>query len=251
LQALRDVLRGLGLQSIDGSFLEGLFRGVVEPDEVPDRVVTYVLRFGRGGDIRIGKKISYAKHHTVDEALVRYYYDLALFYARRGDMKLSGVALGRAIHYAQDGAVKTRKLMVLDVHEDVEKRISEAIKSLGQEVFKLCRGVELGKKSSSNALEALCIAYSRTLNILRNFFTELMQRPDIERLRRGVWMWRAGKALAMVAAVMAPLVLGSVEALAITLPTAIGLALYTPQTYYQAMRAGIMITKPRGYHTAY
>ena len=64
-------------------------------------------------------------------------------------------------------------------------------------------------------------------------------------------MWRAGKALAIVVAVVAPLVLGSVEALAITLPIAIGLALYTPQTYYQAMRAGIMITKPRGYHTAY
>jgi len=78
-----------------------------------------------------------------------------------------------------------------------------------------------------------------------------MHRPDIERLRRGVWMWRAGKALAIAVAVVAPLALGSVEALAITLPIAIGLALYTPQTHYQAMRAGIMITKPRGYHTAY
>ena len=95
------------------------------------------------------------------------------------------------------------------------------------------------------------ISYARTLNILRNFFTELMQRPDIRRLRRGVWMWRAGKALAIAVAVIAPLVLGCVEALAITLPIAIGLALYTPQTCYKAMRAGIIITKPRGYHTAY
>ena len=64
-------------------------------------------------------------------------------------------------------------------------------------------------------------------------------------------MWRAGKALAIVVAVVAPLVLGSIEALVITLPIAIGLALYTPQIYYQAVRAGIIITKPRGCHTAY
>jgi hypothetical protein len=76
--------------------------------------------------------------------------------------------------------------------ELVEKGISEAIKSLGLEIFKLCRGV---------------------------------------------WMWRAGKALTIVAAVIAPLMLGSIGALAIELPIAIGLALYAPQTYYQAMLA--------------
>ena len=97
-QALREVsgeLRALGAK-----FEEGLYRGGVEPDEVPDGVVK--ARMGRR---RTYFYIGHAKHHTVDETLINYYYDLALYYARRGRVLLSGVALGRAIHYAQDGSV--------------------------------------------------------------------------------------------------------------------------------------------------
>ena len=243
-QALREVsgeLRALGEK-----FEEGLYRGVVEPDEVPDGVVK--ARMGRR---RTYFYIGHAKHHTVDETLINYYYNLALYYARRGRVLLSGVALGRAIHYAQDGSVKTRRFLILDEHERVEKEIEEALKSFEEGAWKYRRGAESSKKASTQGLEALCIAYEKTSRILKSFLAELTKPVDVEELRKRVQMIRGVKAGIAIASILVTLAAGNFLALAIAMLMSIVIALYRPKTYYEAMRAGLMVLKPYGFEPAY
>jgi hypothetical protein len=247
-QALHEVSGELG--SLRREFVEGLFRGVVEPDEVPDKAVRSRVRVARGG-VRVYSYEGYAKHHAVDNALVKYYYNLALYYARRENQFLSGVALGRAIHYAQDGSIKTRRLLVLDVHDRVERGVEEAVKSIGRDVWRLCRDVKLSKEASTQGLEALCIAFRKTCELLKNFHTELAKPVDVKRLRKRVWAIRFTKAAIATAAILIALAIESILVLALAIIISIGIAYYRPKTYYEAMKAGLMILKPYSYKPAY
>uniref|UniRef100_A0A7J3QF04 Uncharacterized protein n=1 Tax=Ignisphaera aggregans TaxID=334771 RepID=A0A7J3QF04_9CREN len=251
-QALQDVCRELSLDSLDREFLKSLYRGVVEPDKVPDRVVRYRLRIGRSSRVKISTRIGYAKHHTVDKTLISYYYYLALYYARRENKMLSGLALGRAIHYAQDSAIKTRKYMLVDVHNEVEKELEALTKNLRKDIQELCRDLKLDKRSSSTQdIEALCISYTQTIEILKNFFIELKQSIDIKKLWKRIWITRTLKTITALTLITTPLLLNIYEALVFTIPIAVGIALYRPRLYYEAMKTGIMVLKPYNYKTAY
>uniref|UniRef100_A0A7C5XLG4 Uncharacterized protein n=1 Tax=Ignisphaera aggregans TaxID=334771 RepID=A0A7C5XLG4_9CREN len=249
-QALQDVCREFSLDSLDREFLKGLYRGVVEPDKVPDRVVKYRLRIGRSSRVRVST--GYAKHHTVDKTLISYYYHLALYYARRENKMLSGLALGRAIHYAQDGAIKTRKYLLVDVHDEVEKELEILAKSLREDIQELCRDMKLDKKSSSTQdIEALCISYTQTIELLKNFFIELKQSIDIKKLWKIIWIARILKTITALTLITIPLLLNTYEALFFIIPITIGVALYRPRIYYEAMKTGVMILKPYNYKTVY
>ena len=251
-QALQVVCRELGLDGLDREFLKSLYRGVVEPDKVPDRVVKYRLRIGRSSRVKVSTRIGYAKHHTVDKTLISYYYHLALYYARKENKMLSGLALGRAIHYAQDSAIKTRKYLLVDIHDKVEKELEALTKKLKEDIQELCRDVKLDRKSSSTQdIDALCIGYTQTIEILKNFFTELKQSIDIKKLWKRIWVTRTLKTIVALTLIAIPPLLNIYEALIITIPIAIGVALYRPKLYYEAMKSGIMILKPYSYKTAY
>jgi len=246
LQALQDVCREFILDSLGREFLDGLYRGIVEPDKKPDKVVRYRFK-GRG---RVSVRVGYAKHHTVDKTLVSYYYHLALYYARKENRMLSGLALGRAIHYAQDSSVKTKKYLVIDIHEEVEEELEDLAKNLGEDIQELCRDIELDEKPSKG-IEALCISYEQTIEILKNFFTELRESIDVEEMLKRIWIARILKTITALALAATPLLLNIYGALFFTIPIAIGVALYRPRIYYEAMKAGIMVLKPYSYETVY
>jgi len=248
-QALREVSEELG--ALGERFVKGLYKGVVEPDKVSDKAVKIKVRITRSGRVRVRSYRGYAKHHTVDESLIEYYYNLALYHARRRNAFLSGVALGRAIHYAQDGSVETKRFPVLNVHDRVEEEIEEAIKSFGGDVWKLCRSTKLGREASTQGLEALCVAYEKTSRLLKNFFTELAEPVDVKELRRKVRMIRIAKIwIAVTVAIVAVATVG-VSGLVIAIPICIATALYRPKTYYEAMKAGLMVLKPYSFEPAY
>ena len=213
--------------------IEGLLRGVVEPDVTPDKVLV------------AGRRRLYAKrarHHGVsNDALVEYYYNLACFYRARGDLYSAGRALGRAAHYLQDAAVKTRKWLIFDVHDEVEAEMGRLVGSLPH----VC------SRPAGDAAVSLCRAYADTVQLFRRFVSE----PVVDRAtgRRLLWRgrlkkWSAVAALgsALVASVFAALAWG-------LLASAAGLYLalrWTPGEYVAAMRAGVHRVVPLGYVTA-
>ncbi|ABO07634.1 hypothetical protein [Pyrobaculum calidifontis] len=213
--------------------LGGLLRGVVEPDEVPDKVLVSGRR--RSYFRRVGH------HGQLHRALVEYYYNLACFYRARGDLYSAGRALGRAAHYLQDAAVKTRKWLIFDVHDEVEAEMGRLVGSLPH----VC------SRPAGDAAVSLCKAYADTVQLFRRFVSE----PVVDRAtgRRLLWRgrlkkWSAIAALgsALVASVFAALAWGFLASVA-----GLYLALrWTPGEYVAAMRAGVHRVEPPGYETA-
>jgi len=230
------------LKALGGEFMRGVFIGVVEPDEVPDKVTKLTVSVSRRGYTKVRTRKSYVRHHTADTALIEYYYNLALYYARRGRNRLAGVALGRAIHYAQDSAVRTKKYLIFNVHDDVEKVMDSVLLATGGSLHSLCRNVD--KESSADAVEALCIAFKKTLAILTSFFRELSTPVDVEKLRKRVLKIRIAKACVALAGFATAVILQSWLVYGLSLIVAIALALYKPRTYIEAMKAGLMVVKP-------
>ena len=106
------VHRALALRASAGlskDVVEGLLKGVVEPDVVVDRRVICGRKRCRIFNVR---------HHAgMPWSLVEYYFNFACFYRARGDLHATGRALGRALHYIHDGAVKTTR----DDHDKIER----------------------------------------------------------------------------------------------------------------------------------
>jgi len=213
--------------------LGGLLRGVVEPDEVPDKVLVS------------GRRRSYFRrvshHGQLHWALVEYYYNLACFYRARGDLYSAGRALGRAVHYLQDAAVKTRKWLILDVHDEVEDEMGKLVGSLPH----MC------SRPAGDAAVSLCRAYADTVQLFRRFVSE----PAVDQAtgRRLLWRgrlkkWSAATVFAsmLVASVFMKFTWGFLISMA-----GLYLALrWTPGEYVAAMRAGVHRVEPPGYKTA-
>jgi hypothetical protein len=170
-------VRGLG-----SGFLEGLYRGVVEPDKVVDEVEVC-----SDGMERKACKREPIKDYTDSEylkELIDYYYVLSIYYYRRGDPHLSGIALGRALHYVHDNTLVYTGVGERGVQEE---RIREII-GRGVDIGSLCRDadIELGTKSS-NLVEPLCAMYKSSIDMLRQFTREIsktLTSEEIERLKK-------------------------------------------------------------------
>jgi len=141
----------VGLQQ---GLIDGILKGVVEPDVAPDKVLT-------AGRRRL--YVKRARHHGAsNKAFVEYYYNLACFYRARGDLYNAGRALGRAAHYLQDAAVKTKKWLIFDVHDEVEAEMGRLVGSLPH----MC------SRPAGDAAVSLCRAYADTVQLFRRFASE-------------------------------------------------------------------------------
>ncbi|WP_333639305.1 hypothetical protein [Pyrobaculum aerophilum] len=216
-----------------GDLYRGVIKGVVEPDVVSDML--YVKKCG-------GRKCRWAlappKHHELQISLVEYYYNLAQYYRARGDLYNAGRALGRALHYIQDGAVKTKKWLILNVHDSLEKEIEGLLNKMPE----ICRGVRAER--SNNPIKALCHAYQQTAALLIRFRDEVVPPDDaVEFYKRG-----RRKKLALIAAGLVAAVIGlSTYAwlLLAGVVAAATAATWTPREYILTMRGGYVCLKPK------
>ncbi|MGB9705057.1 MAG: hypothetical protein ACPL3C_06375 [Pyrobaculum sp.] len=220
-----------------GELYRGVMRGVVEPDVEEDRV--YVERCRRG---RCRRSEARPAHHKPQPDLVEYYYNLAHYHRARGDLYNAGRALGRALHYVHDGAVKTKKWLILDVHDEVEQRMD----ALAAELPHICREAKPGR--SNNPVDALCYAYQQTKTLLARFAQEAVT-PDAARayrrrgLKKKIYLALAGAAVTAAGVALvthtSPLLIligGAASLSAVT---------WTPRDYIIAMRGGALCLKPR------
>jgi hypothetical protein len=170
-------VRGLG-----SGFLEGLYRGVVEPDKVVDEVEVC-----RDSVEREACKREPIKHYTDSEylkELIDYYYLLSIYYYGCGDPYLSGIALGRALHYVHD-----RTFAYIGVGErDIQEERMREIIGRGVDIGDLCRDADIKSKTESfNQVEPLCIMYKRSIDMLSQFIGEIsktLTSEEIERLKK-------------------------------------------------------------------
>lgn len=232
-------------RALNEELLEHLLEGVVDPDRVPDGEVR--LRLTKSG--WVAASVRHAAHHGYSNELVEYYFNLSLYYLRRSEPRKAMVMLGRALHYAQDGALARRRYLVLDVH-DAEEEVMNKLAEAPQRVVELCRGtVAERRRRSPRGREALCIALERSKTILRRFMEESSRPVDARTLRRRVLKIRLVKVLAALISLSLSLLGPSLAVLAVFI-CAVAYA-YRPGTYYEAMRAGLMVVKPFGYKPAY
>ena len=219
--------------SLPKEVVRGLLEGVVDPDTVGDGEVKC-----RGGRCRVAP----LRHHaSIPRRLVEHYFNLACFYRARGDLYMAGKALGRAMHYLHDGAVKTRKRLVFNVHDDVEKEMER----LADRLPDVCIGV--AARRSNKAVEALCYAYLESRRLVERFMSEPLL-PQEEALRV-LWRGRA-KRWGLVAAGFGAGVAGLAAGLPLALSgflAAAAFSMWRPGEYAAAMRGGVACVKPRGY----
>jgi hypothetical protein len=167
---------------LGSGFLDGLYRGVVEPDKVVDEVEVC-----RDSVDRKACKREPIKHYTDSEylkELIDYYYLLSIYYYGRGDPYLSGIALGRALHYVHDSTLVYTGVGERDVQEE---RMREII-GRGVDIGDLCRDADIKSKTKSfNQVEPLCTMYKRSIDMLRRFTGEIsktLTSEEIERLKK-------------------------------------------------------------------
>jgi hypothetical protein len=159
-------------------FLDGLYRGVVEPDKVPDEVEVC-----RGKDKRRRCSKKPAKHHggndEVVNKLIEYYYLLSLYYYRRNDPYISGISLGRTLHYIHDSSFVYTGVAEHDVQEErMRKIVTEATN-----IKDLCKNVDVEfKTTSSDVIESLCIMYRRSVDTLKQFINDISETPTREEI---------------------------------------------------------------------
>ncbi len=163
IKILRAVLENTDIK-LDNEIIRGLFKGITEPDVRPD--------------YDIERKRIVRQHDKLVAKLVKYYLELAVHLYHRGQLEESGRALGRAIHYAQDLVLKRRKFILVDVHEELEKKIDNLCKNLDKNIVLTC--IEKRPKRSNKAENILCSAISITYKIL-NMFTQNINRSKMVR----------------------------------------------------------------------
>lgn len=159
-------------------FLDGLYGGVVELDKVPDEVK--VCR-GKDEKRRCSKKP--AKHHggndEVVNKLIEYYYLLSLYYYRRNDPYLSGISLGRTLHYIHDSSFVYTGVAEHDVQEERMRKIVTGATNIKD----LCKNVDVeSKTTSSDVIEPLCIMYRRSVDTLKQFINDISKTPTREEI---------------------------------------------------------------------
>jgi ABC-type multidrug transport system fused ATPase/permease subunit len=168
--ALHDVSE---LSKLGREFLDGLYRGVAEPDKVFDEVE--VCRGKDGKEICSRRPV---KHRDGDvevvNKLIEYYYLLSLYYYRRSDPYLSGIALGRTLHYTQDSSFMHTGIAERSVQEErMKKIIAEST-----DIKDICRRVNVESKTVSlDIIESLCIMYRRSVDTLNQFINEISRTP--------------------------------------------------------------------------
>ena len=159
-------------------FLDDLYRGVVEPDKVPDEVEVC-----RGKDKRRRCSKKPAKHHggndEVVNKLIEYYYLLSLYYYKRNDPYLSGISLGRTLHYIHDSSFVYTGVAEHDVQEErMRKIVTEATN-----IKDLCKNVDVkSKTTSSDVIGSLCIMYRRSVDTLKQFINDISKTPTREEI---------------------------------------------------------------------
>ena len=164
-------------------FLDGLYRGVVELDKVPDEVE--VCR-GKDEKRRCSKKP--AEHHggndEVVNKLIEYYYLLSLYYYRRNDPYLSGIAFGRTLHYIHDSSFMYTGVAEHNVQEERMRKIVTGDTNIKD----LCKNIDVkSKTTSSDVIETLCIMYRRSVDTLKQFINDISKTPtrkEIEKKKR-------------------------------------------------------------------
>jgi len=159
-------------------FLDGLYRGVVELDKVPDEVE--VCR-GKDEKRRCSKKP--AKHHggndEVVNKLIEYYYLLSLYYYKRNDPYISGISLGRTLHYIHDSSFMYTGVAEHNVQEERMRKIVTGDTNIKD----LCRNVDVeSKTTSSDVIEPLCIMYRRSVDTLKQFINDVSKTPTREEI---------------------------------------------------------------------
>ena len=158
-------------------FLDGLYRGVAEPDKVLDTTL-------HGHPV---------KHHTKNNALINYYYFLSLYHYRRGDPYVAGICLGRALHYVHDSSIMYREEAE---HARIEYDMKKLIKDV-VDVQRLCN-TSSAVKQHIKAVEAFCTAYRKGVDVLRSFAGEIRKPIDIEKIRKRYRRARLLKAVAVL-----------------------------------------------------
>lgn len=228
----------------DTVFINGLFEGVIEPDKLPD----YKVRVYTSKRVRT-RIIPATQHDGINKLLVKYYSHLALYFYRHDDLFNAGRALGRAIHYVQDGVIKRTKWLFLDVHDKIEEEIDVLVRTKLSEMLDEC--IKIKKiKVSSNSREALCSAIKCTYDLLRWFVDELeksINKNDLLRKIRRIRMMRYIIGSSMIGALLLILSISPVTAMLWSIITVITLSIvmsYRPKTYWEAFKAGILRLKP-------
>lgn len=118
------------INTFSNRFIDGVLDGVVDPDKNPDWIVEQ--------DVEDGKW--YRKqhpHHSRCTMIIDYYFDLSLYYLRKGDEYKAGFMLGRAFHYAQDESFKKQ------FHDVKEKFMIKLISN--HNIKTLCRNIDAKK----------------------------------------------------------------------------------------------------------
>jgi len=226
--------------SFDKNFLKGLFQGVVEPDKLLDFIK--------------GERLVPVKQHDgINYTLVKYYLHLALYFYRKGDTYSSGRALGRALHYVQDGVIKRRRWL-RDVHEDIENSIDFLVRNELQNIINNCIKVKV--KVSSNPREALCSAVAESYNVLSWFIHELENPLDARKLLRRLktikfLKYTVSTFLAcLLLAIYATYLVSAFPLTPIIIVAIIVTSLYKPKTYWNAFKMGLIKIKLLTYRTA-
>jgi len=228
------VHKALVLQTSAGlpkEVVKGLLEGVVEPDIVVDRKVAC-----RPNRCRI---VNVRHHAGVPRGLVEYYFNLACFYRARGDLHMAGIALGRALHYIHDGAVKATG----HIHDKIEKEMDVLIKKLPN----LCKNEV---KQTSKAVEALCSAYLESRRLIERFMME--PQPSQKEALRALWLGRAKRWwLATVSMAVLAFPFATPPLIPFIVPlTLLGLSvawMWKPEEYVVAMRGGVVCVQPQKY----
>jgi hypothetical protein len=161
----------------DREFLDGLYRGVAEPDKMLDRT-------SHGHPV---------KHHVENKVLIDYYYLLSLYHYRRGDPYTAGICLGRALHYIHDNAIAYCEEAE---HVRIEHDMRELAKGEAN-MKRLCNTSSAIVKHK--AVEALCTAYRKSIDTLKSFAEEVYKPIDVEKVRKRYRRARLIKVLASAA----------------------------------------------------
>jgi len=160
IKILKLVLQYLNI-NIDKEFLRGLFRGIVDPD----------IRH----DIDIKNRKIVKQHSENVKKLIKYYTQLSIHLYLRGRREDAGISLGRAIHYAHDMLLKTRKYLILDIHDKIEYEIDRECNNVDMRFVKEC--IEKSSiKKSNDPYKVLCSSIKMTYVILKYFIDNVFYR---------------------------------------------------------------------------
>ncbi len=174
-------------------FLDGLEAGIKETDIVND----YVVRGGRKRSYRYRVRHHSKNHSGPNVGVIDYYYCLALYYWRNKCLYDSGRALGRALHYLQDGAMdikeSTHRYMELLVEKYIDNLYrGEVLANKIKEVINkhfifienfLNEDLEITtlKESTDNPNKAIELMILYTYMLLSRFCSEIKREVSIER----------------------------------------------------------------------